>query len=172
MGCSLCIFLKLFLSCISQFSLPIYLFLLDIFFIYISNIFSFPGLPFRKPLSYPPSSDSMREFPLPLTDSHFLALALPYTQISNSLRPKDCSYHWCPTKPCVFFGWWFSSWELWGIVVGWYSCSSYGVANPFISFSPFYNSFNGDTMLSPMVAVSICFCICQALAEPLRRQLY
>jgi hypothetical protein len=56
---------------------------------------------------------------------------------------------WVP--PCILLGWWFSPWELWGSLVGWYCCSSYGVANPFSSFSPFSNSFIGDPMLSPMV---------------------
>jgi hypothetical protein len=31
------------------------IFPLDIFFIYISNVFPFPGLPFRNPLSHPSS---------------------------------------------------------------------------------------------------------------------
>jgi hypothetical protein len=30
-------------------------------------------------------------------------------------------------------------------------CSSYEVANTFSSFNPFFNSFIGDPMLSPMV---------------------
>jgi hypothetical protein len=35
---------------------------------------------------------------------------------------------------------------------GWlYCCSSYGVANPFNSFSPFSNSSIGDPVLSPVV---------------------
>jgi len=34
---------------------------------------------------------------------------------------------------------------------GWYCCSSYGVANPFSSFSPFNNSSIGDPVLSSMV---------------------
>jgi hypothetical protein len=57
---------------------------------------------------------------------------------------------------CILFGWWFSPWELWGWGWGWglagcYCHSSYGVANPFNSFSPFSNSSTGDPMLSPMV---------------------
>jgi hypothetical protein len=44
------------------------------------------------------------------------------------------------------------SWELWGGgLVGWYCCSSYGVANLFSSFSPFSNSSIGDPTLSTMV---------------------
>ena len=56
---------------------------------------------------------------------------------------------WIP--PFVLFGWWFSPWEVWGCVVGWYCCSSCEVANLFSSFSPFSNSFIGDPLLSPMV---------------------
>jgi hypothetical protein len=38
-----------------------------------------------------------------------------------------------------------------GVPVGLYCCSSYGVANPFNSFSPFFNSSTWDPLLSPMV---------------------
>jgi hypothetical protein len=76
---------------------------------------------------------------------------------------------WVP--PCVLFGWWFSPWELWGVSLlillffPW-------VANPFSSVSPFSNSSIGTLWSVQWLAVSIHFCICQALAEPLRRQLY
>ena len=60
--------------------------------------------------------------------------------------------------------------ETWRLV-GCYCCSSYGVAKPFSSFSPFSNSSIGDSVLSPKVG-----CehppLYQALAQPLRRQLY
>jgi len=56
---------------------------------------------------------------------------------------------WAPS--CVLFCWWFSPWELWGDLFGWYCCSSYGFANPFSSFSSFSNSSIGDPTLSPMV---------------------
>jgi len=37
----------------------------------------------------------------------------------------------------------------WGVgLVGWYCCFSYGIANPFSSFSPFSNSFIGDLVFS------------------------
>jgi hypothetical protein len=56
--------------------------------------------------------------------------------------------------PWVLFGWWFSPWELWGwgVLVGWYCCSSYGVAKPFISYSPCTNSTTGDVVNSSMVS--------------------
>ena len=42
---------------------------LDIFSIYISNIFPFPGLPFRNPLSHLPSPSFMRVLPPTLLPS-------------------------------------------------------------------------------------------------------
>jgi hypothetical protein len=39
----------------------------------------------------------------------------------------------------------------WGALVGWYHCSSYGVAKPFNSLSSFSNFSIGDPALSPMV---------------------
>ena len=52
--------------------------------------------------------------------------------------------------PCVLFGWWFSHWELWGVLIGW-CCSYYGTSNPFSSFSPFSNSSIADLVLRPVV---------------------
>ena len=49
------------------------LFLLDIFFIYISNVIPFPRFPSKNPLS-PPPSPCFPTHPLP-----FLILAFPYT---------------------------------------------------------------------------------------------
>ena len=37
------------------------------------------------------------------------------------------------------------------LLMGWYFCSSYGVANSFSSFSPFSDSSIGDPVLSPMI---------------------
>ena len=57
-----------------------------------------------------------------------------------------------------------------GDLVGWYS-SSYRVANPpaplVLSLTPPFRTLCSVQWL----AVSICLCICQALSEPLRRQL-
>jgi hypothetical protein len=57
-----------------------------------------------------------------------------------------------------------------GCLVGCYCCSFYGAVNPFSSFSPFSNYSIGDPVFNPMVGCILC--ICQALTEPLRRQLY
>jgi len=92
------------------------------------------------------------------------ALAFPYTGAWSLHRTKGFSsldaqqndpllHMWLEpwVAPCILFGWWFSSLELWWCLVGWY-CSSYGVANPFSYFSPFSNSSIGATVLSPMVS--------------------
>jgi hypothetical protein len=64
------------------------------YFIYISNVFTCPGLPFGNPL-YPilPPPASMRVLPHPPTQSCLPALAFPYIGESNALRPKGLSSH-------------------------------------------------------------------------------
>jgi hypothetical protein len=59
-----------------------------------------------------------------------------------------------------------------GALVSSYCCSSYGAANPFSSLGTFSSFFIGDPCSVQWMTVIIHFCICQALAEPLRRQLY
>jgi hypothetical protein len=59
----------------------------DIFFIYISNVFPFPGLPFGSPLSHPPSPCLYNGVPPP-THSHPPAVVFPYTGALNTLRPE------------------------------------------------------------------------------------
>jgi hypothetical protein len=55
-----------------------------IFFIYISNVFSFPGFPFRNPLTHPPSPCLYEGAPLS-THSYLPALAFPYNGASHTL---------------------------------------------------------------------------------------
>ena len=62
------------------------------FFNYISNIFPFPGLPFRNPLSHPPFPCLYEGAPPP-THSCLPAMTFTYAIASNSLRPKGCSSH-------------------------------------------------------------------------------
>jgi hypothetical protein len=61
-----------------------------------------------------------------------------------------CSWSHAWVLPCVLFGWWFSPWKLWGVLVGSYCCSSYGAVNPFNSLGPFSSSSIGDPVLSSM----------------------
>ena len=57
------------------------------------------------------------------------------------------------------------------VLVGSYCCFSYGPANPFSSIGPFSTSSTGDPVLSPVDGCEHSL-LCQALADPLRRQLY
>jgi hypothetical protein len=103
-------------------------FVLDIFFIYISNVITFPGLPSPgNPLSHTPSPCFYEGTP-PLTHP----LLPPHLSIPQHwgikppqdqgpllpLMPNNPLLHmqlepWVP--PCVLFGWWFSLWELLGV---------------------------------------------------------
>jgi hypothetical protein len=70
----------------------LFILLLDIFFIYISNVFTFPGLPFGNPLSHPLSPCLYKGAPPP-THSCPSTLAFPYTEVLNTLKPKGFSSH-------------------------------------------------------------------------------
>jgi len=77
---------------------------------------------------------------------------------------------WVP--PCVLFGLWFSRWELWGVWLVDTVVLPVGLQIPsapsVISLTPPLGSLCSVQWL----AVSLQLCISQALAEPLRRQLY
>jgi hypothetical protein len=73
--------------------------------------------------------------------------------------------------PCVLFVWWFSPWELWIIWL-------VDIVLPMVMQTPTVPSVAsltpsfGTLCSVQLLAASICLCICQALAEPLRRQLH
>jgi hypothetical protein len=107
---------------------------------------------------------SMRMLPHSLTHSCLTTLPFPYTGALNLHGTKGFSSHWCQTMPssatyaagamgpsmCTL---WLVVWSLGALrdLVGWYCCCSYGVANPFSSFSPFSNSSIEGPVLSPRV---------------------
>ena len=79
---------------------------------------------------------------------------------------------WVP--PCVLFGWWFSPWELWGGGPHWlillfslWGCKPTPSAPSVLSLTHPLRTLCSVQWL----AASICLCICQALEEPLRKQL-
>ena len=77
---------------------------------------------------------------------------------------------WVP--PCILFGWWFSHWELWGYWLVRSFVPPMGLQAP---STPWVHSLTpplGTLSSVQGFAESIHLCICQALAEPLRRQLY
>jgi hypothetical protein len=95
-------------------------FLLDIFFIYISNVISFPGFLSENFLSLPPCPGSpTHPFPLHGADIHLYftgAFTEPRASPSIDKPQGHALLHmqlepWVP--PCVLFGWWFSPRELW-----------------------------------------------------------
>jgi hypothetical protein len=97
---------------------------------------------------------------LPHSNSCYTILMFPYTGASNLHRTKGLPSHlWQRTQSSatyaaeargVLFIWWFRPWELWGSLVGWHCCSSYGVSDPFNSSSLSPNSSVVIPMLSPM----------------------
>jgi len=69
------------------------LFLLDIFFIYISNVIPFSGFPFANPYPIPSPPVSMRVLSHPPIPSRLPTLAFPYTGVSSLRRAKGLSSH-------------------------------------------------------------------------------
>jgi hypothetical protein len=61
--------------------------LLDIFFIYISNVIPFPRFPLQNPYPIPPPPSHQP------THFHFPALAFPYTGASSLHKAKGVSSH-------------------------------------------------------------------------------
>jgi hypothetical protein len=74
--------------------------------------------------------------------------------------------------PCVFFGWWFSPWELWGYLLVHIAVLPMGLQTPSAPWVLSLAPSLGTRCSVQSMTVSIHFCICQTLAEPLRRQLY
>jgi hypothetical protein len=71
----------------------LYLFLLNIFFFYISNVIPFPDYPISpKPLSHPPYPASMRVLPHPPTNSLLPILKFSYTGVLRLNRTKGLSF--------------------------------------------------------------------------------
>jgi hypothetical protein len=131
-----------------------FFFFLDIFFIYISNVIPFYGFPSENLLS--PFTEPRASLPIDVQQGHPL--------LHMQLEP------WVPL--CELFGWWFNPREFWGFWLvhidvppkGWQTPSAPSV----LSLAPPL----GTLCSVQWLAGSIHLCICQALAEPLRRQLY
>jgi hypothetical protein len=153
--------------------------LLDTFFIYISSVIPFPDFPSKKPYPIPPSPDSMRVFLHSSTHSLFPSPVFFYTGTSSLQRIKGLSAQWYPIRTssatyvmgamgssmCTFWLQVYCLRTSRGLVG---CCSSYGAANHFSSFKPFSNS-SGDLCSVQWLFGSICLCVFQALAEPLKR---
>ena len=77
---------------------------------------------------------------------------------------------WVP--PCVIFGCWSSPWELWGSDPLTLLFPRMGLHTPSALSVPSLSPPSGTLGSVQWLAKSIHLCICQALAEPLRRQVY
>jgi hypothetical protein len=77
---------------------------------------------------------------------------------------------WVP--PCLPFGWWFSPWELWVYWLVHIVVPPTGLQTPSAPWVLSLIPPLGTLCSVQWMAVSIHFCICQALASPLKRQLY
>jgi hypothetical protein len=76
------------------------------------------------------------------------------------------------TPPCDFFDWWFSPRELRGILVSYIVPPPMGLQTPSASWVLSLAPSLGTLCSVQWMTVSVHFCICQALTEPLRRQIY
>jgi hypothetical protein len=101
-----------------------------LFFIYISNVITFPGLSSANPVSHP-LCFCLYEEASPST--HLILppyLGIPIHWGIECPQAQGCSFHWCSTRlssakyaagamvpSCVLFGWWSSSQELRGHLV-------------------------------------------------------
>jgi hypothetical protein len=158
---------------------------LDIFFIYISNVIPFPGFPSKDLLPHvlppPPAHQPIHSCFLALTfsytymgqghkaftgprDSPPIDVQLGHPQLHMQLEP------WIP--PCVLLGWWFSPWELWGCWLVHIAVPPMWLQTPSTPWVPSLAPSLGTLCSVLWMTVSIHFCICQVLAEPLKRQLY
>ena len=94
-------------------------FLLDIFYIYISNIIPFPGIPSENPIPHPsplltnPGTPSSLSWHSP-TLGHQTFIGQTASPLIDVPQVILCYiFSWRQGSLHVYSGWWFSPWELW-----------------------------------------------------------
>jgi hypothetical protein len=155
-------------------------FLLDIFFIYISKFIPFPHFPSENPtitsplplFTNPPTPASLSWHSPTLGHRAFTRpRASPLIDVPEGHPLLHMQLElWAP--PCVLFGWWFSPWELSGYWLVHNVVPTMGLQTPSAPWVLSLAPPLGTPCSVLWMAVSIHFCICQALAEIPRRQLY
>jgi hypothetical protein len=154
---------------------------LDILFIYISNVILFPDTPPPEALytipplplllwgsspTYPPTPAS-----LPWHSLGHRAFTGPRASPPiDAQQGRPLLHMWL--EPWVLFGWWFSPWELWGYWLVHIAVPPMGLQTPSAPSVLSLTSLLATLRSVQWLAASICFCICLAWAELLRRQLY
>jgi hypothetical protein len=143
------------------------LFLLDIFFIYLSNAIPFSGfasniLPSPPCLPSPPAHQPPH--------SCFLDLAFPTLGHRTVTGPRASSpiddlqghplLHMQLEPPCVSFGWWFSHRELWEYWLVHIVVSPMGLQTPSAPWVVSLAPSSGTLCSVQRKAASIHFCIC------------
>jgi hypothetical protein len=159
---------------------------LDIFFIYIANVSPFQVSPSENPypISPPPASiegSPPSNHPGPTfqpwhspTVGHRISSgprASPSTDVQQGHPlPQMQPEPW--VAPCVFFGWFSSPLELQGFWLVDTLAPFMRLQIPLASSVPSPTPPSGNSSSVQWLASSICLCVCQALAEPLRRHPY
>jgi hypothetical protein len=145
-------------------------------------LFPFPISP-RDPLFHPPPPAFYEGVPPP-THSHLPTLASPTLGHQAFTEPRASPPNWCQTRPSsasyAAGAMGRSMCTLWLVVSPWELCGGWLVdivlpigmqtssAPSVFSLTPLL----GTPCSVQWLSASICLCICQVLAEPLRRQLY
>jgi hypothetical protein len=158
---------------------------LDILFIHISNVISLPGFPSGNPLPPPPPA-SMRVLP---PSTHTLMPPNPGIPLYLGTKPSQVQRPLLTLMsdkaiPWYICHWSYGSLHVYSLVGGLVPGSSedlwlvdiivlpMGLQTPSVPSVIFLIPQLGTLCSVQWLAVSICLCICQALAELLRRQLY
>ena len=132
-----------------------YLFLLDIFFIYISNAIPFTSLFSENPLYSPllPNPPPTKSLPWQSPIQGQIIFERPRVSPPTDGRVGHPVLHIQLETRAL------------GVLVSSYCCSSHRVADPFSSLGAFSSSFFRGPVFHPVDdCESILFCICQALA--------
>jgi hypothetical protein len=74
--------------------------------------------------------------------------------------------------PCALYGWWFSAWELWECCLVHKVVSPMGLQTPSAAWVLSLAPSLGTLCSVQWTTENIHFCICQILAQPLKRELY
>jgi hypothetical protein len=141
--------------------------------------------PIWNPLLHPPSPCFYKGIPSPPTPFCLPTMSPPYTGASSLHRIKGLSSHWCLTRPssvtyaagsivppCVHMVGGLVLGCSWGVLLVDIVVLPMGLQTP---SAPSVLSLTlplGSPCSVRWLAASIHICICQALEEPLRRQLY